>query len=206
MIIQSIDPVTRRVYLHADTVGADLHPIDIYKEMRTLRRTDESLRSFDLFMGAAGNVSKGAGSATERYVVLLDGTRIVPYDVSQSLKVVGTIITDDGNSGRDCFDRGPLSVGTEIDIDYQPPQVEVITVSTGSGLQPSEQAELSATATAVTNQNAMLNTQNQMLLALYQLNGLDPDNPLFVSETQRIVGNITQSITTALDGSVTVQT
>lgn len=188
-IIDSIDPATRRIYLHSDTVGVDLHPIDIYKEMRTLRRTDESLRKYNLFLGAAGNVSKGAGSFTERYVVCLEGTRIVPFGVSQSLKVVGTIITDEGTSGRDCFDRLPLSEGVEVDIDYQPPQVEVIQVNTGSGLSLEQEAWLQAT--------------NNMMLALYKINGLDPSSPMTVTETSRIAGDIVQSISD-LTSSVTV--
>lgn len=189
-IIDYIDPETRSIYLHSDTVGADLHPIDIYKEMRTLRRIDENLRKYDLFLGAAGNVSKGAGSFTERYVVCLNGTRIVPFNISQQLKVVGTIITDEGTSGRDCFNRLPLGANVEVDIDYQPPQVEIIQVSSGSGLS--------------NQQNTILTSMNQMMLALYQMEGLDPQNPMTMHQTQRIAGNITQSITQALD-SITIE-
>ena len=94
-IIASIDGAARRVYLHADTVGATIHPIEIYKEMRTMRGADELLRRWDLFMDASGNVSKGGGKFTERYVTLLDGTRIVPYDTSHVLIINGTLITDD---------------------------------------------------------------------------------------------------------------
>lgn len=134
MIIDFIDPVNRRIYLHPDTVGEDVHPIDIYKEMRTHRRVDESLRSYDVFLAAYGNVSKGGGKATERYVQCLDGTRIVPYDTTHVLAITGTIITDEGTAGVYCFDRSLLAISSNVDIDYQPPQVEVVTVSGGSGL------------------------------------------------------------------------
>ena len=128
-VIASVDSANRRIYLSAATVGVDLQPMDIYTEYRELRRTDESLRNFYPLVGSAGNVLKTATTYTERYVILKDGTRIVPYDTSHSLKVIGTVITDEGTSGIDVFDRSPLSVSVEVDVDYQPPQVEIIRVA-----------------------------------------------------------------------------
>ncbi|RLA43131.1 MAG: hypothetical protein DRR06_12840 [Gammaproteobacteria bacterium] len=142
-LIASIDGPSRRVYLHADTVGASVHPIDIYKEMRTLRRTDETLRGYDLFMKSSGNESKGSGKFTERYVTLLGGTRVVPFDTSSELTITGTIITDEGTEGIACFDRTSLSPTTVVDINYFPPQVEVIEVSSGSGLSVGQDKKLS---------------------------------------------------------------
>lgn len=131
-IIDHIDGSSRRVYLHADTIGTTVHPIDIYKEMRVLRRTDETLRRYDLFMKASGNEPKGGGKFTERYVTLLLGTRIVPFDTSHELTINGTLITDDGQEGIAGFDRSTLSPTSIVDINYVPPQVEVIEVATGS--------------------------------------------------------------------------
>ena len=129
-LIDHIDPIKRRIYLSDQTVDTSIHPIDIYKEMRTLRRTDESLRPFDVFLRAYGNIPKGGGKYTERYVVCIEGTRIVPYDTSHVLTITGTIITDDGYEGIYAFDRSKLSAGVTVDINYIPPQVEVIKVAT----------------------------------------------------------------------------
>ncbi len=137
-LIDYIDGPNRRVYLSSETISIDVHPIDIYKEMRTLRRTDEDLRKYELFMAAFGNVDKGGGKATERYVQLLLGTRIVPYDTTHVLNIIGTIITDDGQEGVYCFDRSPLTSTTIVDINYMPPQVEVITVPGSGGATPQE--------------------------------------------------------------------
>ena len=154
--IDHIDPINRDIYLHADTVSmATIHPIEIYWEMRTLRRVDESLRRYRLFMEARGNDPMGGGKATERYVRLLNGTRIVPYDASHALTIVGIIITDDGQSGISCFDRTPLSSTTRVDINYAPPQVEVITVSGGSGLSSDERVKLMSIPTAPANASAV---------------------------------------------------
>jgi len=125
-VIASIDGPNRDIYLHADTVGASVHPIDIYKEMRTIRRTNESLRGYDVFLSAKGNDAKGGGKFTERYVICNLGTRIIPFDTSHELTIIGTIITDDGQEGISCFDRVPLTPTTIVDINYVPPQVEVV--------------------------------------------------------------------------------
>ncbi len=130
-IIANIDGPTRRVFLHADTVNASVHPIDIYREMRALRVADESLRSFDVFMKASGHESKGGGKFTERLVTLQLGTRIVPFDVDHGLTITGTLLTDDGTEGLAAFDKSLLSGSTSVDIAYIPPQVEVIEVATG---------------------------------------------------------------------------
>jgi hypothetical protein len=133
-IIDHIDAPNRDIYLSINTLDVDVNPIDIYKEMRTLRANDEELRKYDVFLSAFGNVSKGGGKATERYVMCNHGTKIVPYDTTHTLNIVGTIITDDGQEGTSCFDRSPLSQTTTVDINYIPPQVEVITVYTSDGL------------------------------------------------------------------------
>jgi len=79
-LIASIDPISETNFISIfDTVGATVHPVDIYKEMRTLRLNDETLRPFDIFMKAYGNISKGGGKFTERYVQLINGTRISPF-------------------------------------------------------------------------------------------------------------------------------
>lgn len=140
-IIDHIDGPNRDIYLSADTVASDFEPMDAYKEMRTLRRTDESLRKFDVFLQAKGYEPTGGGKFTARYVVQLSGTRFIPYDTSHELTVIGTVITDDGQSGVNCFDRGPLSPSVVVDINYIPPQVEVIELGT-SGLTPAESAAL----------------------------------------------------------------
>jgi hypothetical protein len=132
-VIDYIDGPNRRIYLHADTVGVAVHPIDIYKEMRTLRHTLPALRQYDAFLSASGNIPKSAGKFTERFVTCLTGTRVVPYDVTHVLTITGTIITDAGAEGISCFDKAPLSLTSRVDIVYIPPQVEIIEVNVGGG-------------------------------------------------------------------------
>jgi hypothetical protein len=156
-MISHIDGVNRLIYLDASTVNASVHPQDIYTAVRTMRRTDETLREFKSFIRAAGNVSKGGGKFTERYYTLLDGTRIVPYDISHVLSITGTLITDDGQEGVYCFNRVPLTVGVQVDIQYIPPQVEIITVATGSAVTAQDKLDI---ATAVWDKAVRTLTQD----------------------------------------------
>jgi len=132
-LIDKIDAPNRLIYLSENTKNSSINPIDIYKEMRTLRRNDEELRKFDIFIKSYGNVPKGGGKYTERYIVLQQGTKIVPYNESHYLTITGTILTDDGQEGIFCFNRDVLDDNVTVDLNYIPPQVEVIVVDNGSG-------------------------------------------------------------------------
>ena len=141
-IIASIDGVSRRIYLSSATQNTEVHPMDIYKEMRTLRRTNESLRKFDNFLLASGNEPKGGGKFTARLVKCLLGTRIVPYDSTHTLTITGEIITDEETSGVDCFDRTLLTSPNVVDINYIPPQVEVMQVMSGSAVTEQDKIDI----------------------------------------------------------------
>jgi len=162
-LIASVNYSTKRIFLGADSVGVDVLPIDIYKEMRARRRVDVADRSFFQMVTASGNEPAGP-SNTPRFTNLAAGVRIVPFDTDHELLIKGNLIsTEDGLAGRDLFDRTSLSVGVEVDIDYQPPQVEIIEVNTGSGL------------TAL---------QNTMLTEIWKVLELDPTDPITFTPTQ----------------------
>ena len=198
-LIDWIDGPNRRIYLSIDSVGASFNPVDIYKEMRALRRTDEALRKYDVFLGAAGNDPKGGGKFTERYTICLNGTRIVPYDVTHQLEITGTIITDDGQEGIQCFDRGPLTSTSRVDIAYIPPQVEVITLGGGAADEVAIADEV-ASRFSFTNGKVDANVdaisevtltaaQAAMLEEMWKLAGLDINTPMSVSPRLRKAGN-----------------
>jgi hypothetical protein len=180
-VIDYLDTATKRIYLL--TGVREYHPVtDIYAEVRSRRRLDESLRKFPVMVTADGNVPKGGGKFTARYAVLRDGWRIVPADEDHSLYVSGEQITDDGQSGPACIDTTVLSVGTNVTIHYEPPASELVTVPTGG----------------------LTTEQAGMLSALAKIHGLVSGQPLTVTPTSRTAGGITQSITES-GGTVTVE-
>ena len=154
-LIDNIDGSNRLINLSEDTKDTSINPIDIYKEMRTLRKDKEELRKFDVFMKAYGKVPKSSTTFTERYVVLQGGCKIVPYNETHTLTITGTVITDDGKEGVACFDKSSLSDGVVVDISYIPKQVEIIIINSGSGLSQAESDKLMATPTAEQNADAV---------------------------------------------------
>lgn len=134
--VASVDYAAKRIYLGALTVNADLDTLQVYRDVRALRRTTEAHRAYKPIIEAGGNITKIVGvSSTPAYVRLLYGCRIVPYNVSQKIKLVRDTFTDDGLAGRDCFDRTPLSASVEVDIDVDFPEVEIkqVVVSGSTG-------------------------------------------------------------------------
>jgi hypothetical protein len=136
-LVQSVDYVNKRIYLSVSTMNTEIDTIDIYKEVRALRRTTEAHRNFLPMIIAGGNIEKIPNvSATPAFAQLLYGCKIVPYNSSHSLKLVRDTFTDTGLAGRDCFDRSGLSAGVVVDIDVDFPAIEIrkILASGNSGL------------------------------------------------------------------------
>jgi hypothetical protein len=131
-VIDHLDLATKLIFLAAGVRA--YHPVDdLYREVRALRRTDETLRVFPIPLVASGNVAKGGGKFTPRLVTFRNGWRVVPEDTSHVLNVTGEQITDDGQSGPACFDMTPLSATSKVIVQYEPPAAEVIVVETGGG-------------------------------------------------------------------------
>lgn len=124
-VIDHLDPQAKLIYLATDV--RSYHPIDdIYKEVRNLRATTESLQQYFNPVSGGGAVPKGGGKFTPRYAVFNNGWRIVPEDVSHTLNVTGEQLTAEGGSGPECFDFTVLSVGTSVIINYEPSASEII--------------------------------------------------------------------------------
>ena len=142
-VIDHLDPSTKRIFLRAGV--REYHPVeDIYKEVRMLRRTDEALRKYNPPVTAAGNVPKGGGKFTPRYIILHDGWRIVPDNVTHDLVITGEQLTDDGGSGAACIDKTLLGQDVSVNIDYYPPLAEIILVAAGSGVTDDDKADIVA--------------------------------------------------------------
>jgi len=135
--VASVDYAAKRIYLAAATVDADLDTLAVYREVRALRRTNEAHRKYRPMIDAGGNITKITGTSyTPAYVRLLNGCRIVPYNVTHKIRLVRDTFTDSGLAGRDCFDRGPLSVSVEVDIDVDFPEIEIREVTTSGSTGP----------------------------------------------------------------------
>ena len=128
-VIDYIDGETRRIFLREGV--SDFYPIeDIYHEYRYMRKTNEELRKWEPFLLAEGNVSKGGGAYTPRYVVLLEGTKIIPFDEPLQVNQLGDMITDDADTDPILYDVQYITVGKTIFI--KPSESETIQLNSES--------------------------------------------------------------------------
>lgn len=169
-VVDTWDGANRRIYLASGVTA--FHPIDdIYREYRTARRLDESLRVWDPFMVAVGNLPKGGGKFTPRYLYLLSDdpanvgpVKIVCFDEVNTMTVTGEVLCDDESEP---FDYSTLT--NPVVVKYQPPEAEIIRVST-TGVPPeledaindidaniaSMQIDIASISAAVTTQLSIL--------------------------------------------------
>jgi len=156
-VVASVDYAAKRIYLSADTVDANLDTLAVYREVRALRRTTEAHRQYKPMVVAGGNIPKITGlTYTPAYVQLLSGCRIVPFNTSHRIRLTRDTFTDDGEAGRDCFDRTSLSASVDVDIDVDVQEVEIRVVTTGgSALTAEENAKLMSLPNASTNASTL---------------------------------------------------
>ena len=125
-IVDTWDGENRRIYLHIDTVNAVWNAVDLYREYRIHRRTDEFFRQWNPMLRMEGNIPKGGGKATPRYMTLLEDTKIIPYDASGFTRVAGEIITDNETSP---YDYSTLT--NPMVVEPSPAEAEIILVDAG---------------------------------------------------------------------------
>jgi hypothetical protein len=130
-LVASVDYATKRIYLTTDALGATFDTMQVYREVRNLRRTNESHRRYRPIIVGGGNIQKTASTYTQPYVQLLYGATLVPFDSSGKITLIRETFSDDGRSAAECFDR--TTTVSNVDIDVQVPAVEVRTITVGGG-------------------------------------------------------------------------
>lgn len=146
-VVDSWDGANRRIYLRQGV--SEFHPVtDIYAEYKYARANVEALRKWSPLIRAEGNIKKSSTKATPRYLVLVDGTKVVPYDENGSLYQTGEMITDNPEVDPSIYDISGLVNSVRIFI--APSEAEIIYVSTGSGLSPDEHAKLMGITSGLT--------------------------------------------------------
>lgn len=142
-LVASVNYDTKRIFLSADTVGTSIDTMDVYKEVRALRVANEADRNYKPMIVAGGNEQKTATTFTPKFVKLLYGCRIVPFDTSHTLVLTRETFTDDNFAGIEVFDLSSLAPTTSVNILVNVPQVEIVVIETGiSGLNTEESDKL----------------------------------------------------------------
>lgn len=176
-VVASFDGLNRRIYLDGSVAGGSWSPLDVYKEYLAYRRDNHQFRGFSPLIVMKGGEPKGGGKFAPRFLQLLtDGRGITTKFVVPDLgpyrtTVEGELATDVPETDPEAFDVSNLTTSGVI-IDYKPAEAEII--SAGSGLSVEQAA---------------------MLDELWRMRGLDAANPVTVTPTSEVSGDITLGVT-----------
>lgn len=208
MLVASVDYPNKRIYLSVATINTNLDTLDIYKEVRGLRLTNQTHRNFKPMIVAGGNLTKITGvSSTPAYVQLLYGCRIIPYDTPHTLKVIRDTFTDNGFAGRDCFDRTSVVSAVDIDVDFPEIEIKVMAGGSGSSITTAQirnelLPELTKILTLPSATESAIATRANLALELLKIieiatkEGLVGGTPVLITPTGLTAGSVQQTFIT----------
>jgi len=158
--------ITNKIVFIKDTV-LTFHPVaDMYSEVRSIRRVDESVRRMDNPVSAQGNEPAGS-NFTPRRAVMNNGWRIgIEYPSNSTLAITGEMISDDGFAGAQLVKLDFMPVGISALVNYTPPSSEVITTTTVTTVVTGDLAAVEAKVDAIpTNPVLVTDTRLDTLVA-----------------------------------------
>lgn len=186
-VVATFDGANRRIILDPSVVDAEWSPLDLFREYLAHRRDVESFRGFSPLVRMVGGEPKGGGKSAPRFLQLLTDDRaittklVLPNLGPYRTLVTGELATDLPDTDPEPFDLSNLT--TAVVIDYKPPDTEIVTVATGSGLTAA---------------------QAEQLLELWRHAGHDGANPVTETPSDVSFGGVTLDRTG--DGETTLTT
>ena len=136
-LVDSVDYLSKRVYLSAETVDTTLDMMEVYREVRALRRiTDDHQQYLPMVIGG-GNIEKIAGKTyNQPYVQLRYGCRVVPYQTAtHTLTLIRETFTDDGFAAAGNFDLSLIQPGFYVTLIFEVDKIEVVATDGGFTVQ-----------------------------------------------------------------------
>lgn len=123
--VDRLDMRNKLVFLKKDVF--QFHPVDdVYTEVRSIRRVDESTRRVDPQVSSQGNEPAGAG-VTPRRAVFNNGWRLaIEYDANAAVSITGEMISDDGLAGAQIVQLDHLPAGVSALVNYEPSVVNSV--------------------------------------------------------------------------------
>ena len=167
-VVSSWDWINRRIYLGV----ANYDPIDIYREHRGLRETDESVRQYAPMVRAIGGQPKGGGRRFGNALQMISDTtfpilpglvmaKIIPLDSSGINIMSGEVVTDNPDVDSDPFDTASLTNPPRI---QEQPKSEIATVNVGSAVTQEDKDEI-VNAVLAGEINANIKKVNDLLVS-----------------------------------------
>jgi len=190
---------------------------DIYSDWKEWVALDENTKYLPP-MNTVGGEPTIAGQRLDVTYFLINGWKLKPQPGSYDLNIIGNLFDVDGGSIKvpaDIIENQPNNISISTNTSVIVRQIDSGT-STG-GLTVEQDAALfniegkvisiqsllqsPLTASLETSQATQLTNIEAKLKEIWQLHGLDTDNPLNVTQTTRTFGDVDQSILTTGSGS-----
>lgn len=196
-----IDPSRHLIILQTNTTSAT----ELYSRSVDWLASDDNSKYNSIFRIAGGD-DLGGGLSIPPYFFLQNSWRIKPMEANQTLTVTGNLFVESGGDPIVSTD-GVFQVLIKSVV---PVLAQGISTTGGSGASAADVwaynnrsltglpayngPSVTDIRNELTNFGSLSVSQNNMLLEMYNLLGLDPSKPLIVTENSRTAGEINQQI------------
>lgn len=219
----TFDGVNKLILINKGETELDVQT-DIYSDWKEWVRLEDNLKYLPP-LSTVGGEPTVAGQRLDVTYFLINGWKLKPYSGTYDLTLVGNIFDVDGGSIKVPADVDPgnpnnITINTNTSVIVR--QVDSgnsgggTTAVTASLVQNQQDALFNIEGKVVTIYNilqapvtaSLVSSQLQLLLdmqtkiaEIHQLHGLDIDNPLTVTRTERTFGDVLQVIQTTGEGT-----
>ena len=214
----TFDGVNKLILINEGETEIDLQT-DIYSDWKEWVLLENNLKYLPP-MNTVGGEPTVAGQRLDVTYFLINGWKLKPFPGTYDLNIIGNIFDIDGGSIKvpaDVLENKPNNISISTNTSVIVRQLSSTTTSGSGGLTVEENAALfniegkvisiqnllqaPITASLEPNQASQLSTIEAKLNEIWQLHGLDIDNPLTVTQTSRTFGDVDQAILTTGSGS-----
>jgi hypothetical protein len=195
----TFDGINKLILINEGVTDLDVQA-DIYSNWKEWVQLEENLKYTTPFKIVGGEPTV-AGQRLDVTYFLINGWKIKPFPGSYTLNLVGNIFDVDGGDIKvpaDVVQGRANNITINLNTSVIVRQVDTGT-GTG-GLTPDEHNTLyniEGIVISIQNtQNTQLSSIEAKLNEIWQLHGLDVNNPLRVTQTERTFGTVAQTIVT----------
>jgi len=214
----TFDGINKLILINEGETEIDVQT-DIYSDWKEWVLLENNLKYLPI-MNTVGGEPTIAGQRLDVTYFLINGWKLKPYPGSYDLNIIGNIFDADGGSIKvpaDIIDDNPNNISITTNTSVIVRQLSSTATSGSGGLTVEENAALfniegkvisiqsilqsPITASLEIVQAAQLSNIEAKLKEIWQLHGLDTDNPLTVTQNSRTFGDVGQAILTTGSGS-----
>lgn len=215
------DGVERLIYVNEGETLLDVKS-DLYSAWKQWIQQEDYMKYYAPFDTVGGEPIVG-GQSLDTTFFLINNWKIKPYPGSYTLDIIGNLFEVDGGSIKvdaDVVTNVPNNIAINLNTSVIVRQISTSGsaggIVTASLVDPQQDAlfdiqgrvisiqstlSLPLTASLVPDQAAILEDLQSKLTEVWKIHGLDASNPLLVTQTQRVVSDVSQSISTIGSGS-----